>query len=53
VDKLNTIKEAAERLSLAEITIRKWISNDKIKSVKLGGSRRIPESEIQRLIGGG
>lgn len=53
VDKLLTIKDVAERLGLAEITIRMWISGDtpKMKSFKIGGARRIPESEIEKLKG--
>ena len=47
--KLLKVKEAAEVLGFAEITIRQWIQHNKIKSVKVGGSRRIPESEVIRL----
>lgn len=43
------VKEVAKRLGLAEITIRQWIQHGKIESVKLGRSRRIPETEVVRL----
>lgn len=50
-EKMLTVKDAAEQLSVAEITIRQWIQHDKIKSVKLstGRSRRIPQSEVSRI----
>lgn len=46
-----TVKEVANQLGLAEITIRQWIQHKKILSVKLTGSRsrRIPQSEIERI----
>lgn len=47
--KLFKVKEVAETLGFAEITIRQWIQHGKIKSIKVGGSRRIPESEVIRL----
>lgn len=43
------VKEVAKRLGLAEITVRQWIQHGKIKSVKIGRVRRIPESEVDRL----
>jgi excisionase family DNA binding protein len=51
MEKLLKIKETADLLGLAEITIRQWILKGTINSVKVGGSRRIPESEILRLQG--
>jgi excisionase family DNA binding protein len=49
---LYTIKESAIYLGMAEITIRKWIQANKIKSVKVGSSRRIPLHELERLAKG-
>lgn len=47
--KLFKVREVAEILNLAEITIRQWIQHGKIESIKVGGSRRIPQSEVERL----
>lgn len=44
-----TVKEFAQKTSLAEITIRLWIRNKSIKSIKIGKARRIPISEYYRL----
>lgn len=49
MEKLLTIKEVAEIFGLSEITIRQWIQHNKIKSVKIGGSRRIAQSEVIKL----
>ncbi len=45
-----TIDQAAERLAVAPVTIRAWCARRQIASVKLGRARRIPESEIRRLL---
>lgn len=50
---LFTVKEAAVRLSLSEVTIRTWISLRKINSIKLGKARRISEDELCRIIAEG
>lgn len=50
-ERMLTVKEVASTLSLSEITIRQWIQQGKIKSVKLasGRARRIPQSEVERI----
>jgi len=45
-----TVKDFAKITALAEITIRQWIQHEKIKSIKIGGSRRIPKSELDRIL---
>ena len=49
MNKYYSIKEVASALSLAEVTIRKWIASGKIKATKLGKSVRISEEEIIKL----
>ena len=45
-------KDAAEMLGISYPTIKQWIYDGKIKSVKTpGGHHRIPADEIQRLSG--
>lgn len=45
-------KDAAEMIGVSYPTIKQWIYDGKIKSVKTpGGHHRIPESEIERLSG--
>jgi excisionase family DNA binding protein len=49
VDQLFGLDRTAQILSVSIWTIRKWVSNKRIKSIKLGGRRMIPKSEIQRI----
>ena len=51
-EKLYTVKQASEVLGVHPKTIQKWDREGKIKVVRTpGGRRRIPESEIKRLLG--
>jgi excisionase family DNA binding protein len=47
-----TVKQVAEQLGLAQVTIRKWIAGQspKMSSHKLGKSVRISIAEVQRII---
>ena len=46
------LREAADLLSVSYQTIKLWIYQKKIRSVKTpGGHHRIPQSEIERLLG--
>jgi len=45
-DELLTVKEAAELLKVSEITVKRYITNDVIPSVKIGGARRIVKNDI-------
>lgn len=44
-----TVKEVAELLSVAEITVRKHIQYGKVKIVKFGRATRIHRKELLRL----
>jgi len=48
--KLHTVRETAAALGLSEITIRKWLADSRIDSVKMGRSVRILASEIERIV---
>jgi excisionase family DNA binding protein len=50
MDKLLSIEKAADVLSVSPWTIRAWITQGKLGSVKLGSRRLVPEAEIQRII---
>jgi len=51
VQKLLAPREAANVLGISYPTLKQWIYQGKIKSVKTpGGHHRVPESEIDRLI---
>lgn len=45
------LKEAAEMIGISYPTIKQWIYNGKIRSVKTaGGHHRIPQEEVERLL---
>ncbi|GAB6103146.1 IS607-like element ISTko1 family transposase [Thermococcus atlanticus] len=51
-ERLYTVKQASEILGVHPKTIQKWDREGKIRVVRTpGGRRRIPESEIRRLLG--
>jgi len=51
-ERLLTLQEACRRLGVHPNTLRKWGKQGKIRVVRtVGGRRRIPESEVERLIG--
>lgn len=50
IEKRYTTEEAAEKLKLAQQTIYKYIQSGKIKAVKIGRNKFIPESEIEKLL---
>jgi excisionase family DNA binding protein len=45
-----TVRQAAERLGLAESTLRNWIAERRIEVVKLGRAVRILPEEVARII---
>jgi len=46
------LHEAAKLVGVSYPTLKQWIYNSKIKSVKTaGGHHRIPRSEVERLVG--
>ncbi len=49
-DRVYSIETAAEMLALSPWTLRKWISERKIASCKIGARRLVPASEVSRII---
>ena len=45
-----TVKQAAEELNVSVSTIRAWVGQRRIGSVRLGRAVRIPSREISRLL---
>ena len=48
-EKLHTVQEAAELLSIAPKTLLDWLRAGKVRGVKLGRGWRVPESAIEEL----
>ena len=52
MDRLYTMKEASKLLGVTVRTIQRWDKQGKIRCVRtVGGKRRVPESEIKRILG--
>jgi putative resolvase len=51
MEKLYTLKEAKKLLGVTTRTIQRWDKQGKIRVVRTVGGRRIPESEIKRILG--
>ncbi|MEM2778978.1 MAG: helix-turn-helix domain-containing protein, partial [Candidatus Jordarchaeales archaeon] len=52
IERLLTLSEACEGLGVHPNTLRKWDKQGKIRVVRtVSGRRRIPESEVERLMG--
>lgn len=52
MEKLYTINQVAEMLSVHANTVRRWIKSGKLKTVKLEvGTDRITETEVKRFVG--
>ncbi|RLG59100.1 IS607 family transposase [Candidatus Geothermarchaeota archaeon] len=52
MERLYTMKEASKLLGVHIRTIQKWDREGKIRCVRtIGGKRRVPESEIKRILG--
>jgi len=50
MDKLFKLKEVAEILNLAEVTVKLWAGQRKLPVVKVGGRLRVMESELQKWV---
>ena len=50
---LKTVRQVAEELGLATVTIRTWMAQRRLRYVRLGRSVRIPDSEVRRIIDSG
>ena len=52
MEKLYTIKQVAEMFSVHPNTVRRWIKQGKLKTIKLEvGTERITESELKVFMG--
>ena len=43
------VKESAKKLKVSDRTIRRWIADGKLESIKINGVVRIPDEEVRRV----
>jgi len=53
VQRLLTVKEAAELLACSEAAVRKWIYQRRLPKVKVGRLTRLRLSDVEALVSGG
>jgi excisionase family DNA binding protein len=53
MQRLVTVKEAAELLACSEAAVRKWIYQQRLPKVKVGRLTRLRQSDVEALITGG
>lgn len=49
--KLLTVREVANIMRVAEITVYKWVEKGTIKHVKIGRTIRIKEDDLNKMLG--
>lgn len=52
-EKLFTVKEAAEMLTVSESTLRTWIFNNEIEVIRLKGAVRFKKSVLEKILNEG
>ena len=50
-NKLISVDEAANLLSVSKMTLYRWDKNGILKKVEIGGKRRYRKSDVERLVG--
>lgn len=50
---LYRVNEVAKELRVHPVTVREWISQGRVKAVKVGSTWRISQEELDRLKKGG
>lgn len=49
-DRYQTVQELAERLELAEATVRQWIKSGELRAIDIGKGWRIADSDLERFL---
>ena len=50
MEKLFRFRDVADQLGTSERSVRRWVSEKGVKTVRLGRCVRIPESEMRKFI---
>jgi excisionase family DNA binding protein len=53
MDRLLTVKEAAELLACSEAAVRKWIYQQRLPKVKVGRLTRLRQADVKALVDAG
>lgn len=50
VDQYQTVKEVADRLKVAEATVRHWIRSGELRAIDIGKGWRIADADLDRFL---
>ncbi len=50
LDQYQTVKEVAERLKVAEATVRQWIHEGALRAIDVGKGWRIANTDLERFL---
>lgn len=49
-DRYQTVQELAERLEVAEATVRQWIKSGELRAIDIGKGWRIADSDLEQFL---
>jgi excisionase family DNA binding protein len=49
-DRYQTVRELAERLEVAEATVRHWIKSGELRAIDIGKGWRIADTDLERFL---
>ena len=49
-DRYQTVQELADRLEVAEATVRQWIKSGALRAIDIGKGWRIADSDLERFL---
>ncbi|WP_373503685.1 helix-turn-helix domain-containing protein [Aestuariivirga sp.] len=49
-DRYQTVQELAERLEVAEATVRQWIKSGELRAIYIGKGWRISDTDLERFL---
>jgi excisionase family DNA binding protein len=49
-DRYQTVQDVAERLEVAEATVRQWIKTGALRAIDIGKGWRIPDTDLARFL---
>ncbi len=53
MDQLVTVPQAAQQLACAEASVRKWLTQNRLRRIKVGRLTRIRQHDLDAIIRGG
>ncbi len=49
-DRYQTVRELADRLEVAEATVRQWIKSGELRAIDIGKGWRIADADLERFL---